>query len=227
MNKGAKVLGVIELMEVNGVAPNPRALLTADRAPALTRFGSTIEFGCMSPEATCTVEYSALRSERVAMPVAGKLSFTRFRLRDADSVDRLRFRADYTLGAGSNGINPAAEPVTIKLSTPAGGQFYPSPDFNPLAGFDVHGAVGKRRFTLSDAERARTGIERLDFDEDPNNSGGVFLRDFRTDLDDSDYSIVNVEVSIGTGTAQDKLTGTANLVERPFGSGKWRLKNER
>jgi hypothetical protein len=215
--------GDAELVEVNGVAPTPRALLAANLAPGPTRTFPSFEFGCASLEATCVVEYSVFRSEKVVQPVAGTLSFTRFRLRDSDTVDRIQLRADYTLGTGSNGINPAVEPVTIKLSTPGGGQFYASPDFNPLNGFNVQGAVGKRRWTLNDAERLRTGIERFNIDEDPKNSGGVFLRDFRTNLADADFSIVNVEITIGTGAAEDKLTGTANLVEKPLGSGRWRL----
>lgn len=218
--------GDAELVEVNGIAPSPRALLTADKAPGPTHTFSTVEFGCASPEARTTVEYSAFRSERVVIPVAGKLNFTRFRLRDSDSVDRIQLRADYTLGSGSDGINLAAEPVTIKLSTPAGGQFYPSPDFNPLSGFDVQGAAGKRRWTLNDSERARIGIERLVFDEDPNNNGSIFLRDFRANLADADFSTVNVEITIGTGATADKLTGTASLVQKPAGSGSWRLANE-
>jgi hypothetical protein len=116
--------------------------------------------------------------------------------------------------------------VTIKLSTPAGGQLYPSPDFNPLNGFNVQGAVGKRRWTLNDSERARTGIERCDFDENPNNNGSVFLRDFRASLADADFSTVNVEITIGTGATADKLTGIASMVEKPAGSGSWRLSSE-
>jgi hypothetical protein len=156
--------------------------------------------------------------------IAGTLNFTRFRLRDVDSVDRIRFRADYALGAGGNGINPAGEPVRITLSTPAGGQFYPSPDFNPLIGFAPQGPPKKQRWTLSDAERARTGIEQLIFDEGPNNSGAIVLRDFRTNLVDASFSVVNVEIAIGTGATQDKLTGTAYLVEKPWG--RWRLDTE-
>lgn len=218
--------GDAEIVEVNGVAPTPRALLLANLAPNRTRTVPSVEFGTASVEAESTVEYSAFRSERVVTPNAGTLNFTQFRLRDSDSVDRLRFRADYTLGSGSDGINPATEPVTIKLSTPGGWQFYPSPDFNPLSGFDVQGRMQKRRWVLNDIERARTGIERLVFDEDPNNSGGIFLRDFRTNLADTDYSIVNAEITIGTGAAQERLIGTVYLVQRPAGSGKWRLANE-
>jgi len=64
------------------------------------------------------------------------------------------------------------------------------------------------------------------FDEDPNNSGSVFLRDFRASLADADFSTVNVEITIGTGATADKLTGTASLVQKPSGSGSWRLANE-
>ena len=218
--------GDAELVEINGIAPSPRALLTVDKLPGPTRAGSTVELGAASPEAQCTVAYSAFRSERVVQPVAGELNFTRFRLRDTDSVDRIQFRADYTLGSGSDRINPAVEPVTIKLSTATGGQFYPSPDFNPLNGFGVQGADGRRRWTLNDSERARTGIERLNFDEGPNNSGSVFLRDFRANLAGADFSMVNVEITIGTGPMADKLVGTASLGQKPVGSGSWRLTSE-
>lgn len=215
--------GDAEIIEVNGVPPGPRALLTADKAPANTRAGASVEFGSAGVEAECTVEYSEFHSEKVAQPATGALNFTQFRVRDTDSADRLRFRADYALGATSNGINPAAEPVTIKLSTPSGEQFYPSPDFNPLSGFNAQGRTPRRRWTLADAERARSGIEQLVFDEDPNNSGGVSLRDFRAAIPPGDHSVVNVEITIGTGATADRLTGTASLVEKPEGSGRWRL----
>jgi len=58
--------GDAEIIEVNGTAPNPRALLTAGEAPTNTRAGATVEFGAASLEAECTVEYAAFRSEPVA-----------------------------------------------------------------------------------------------------------------------------------------------------------------
>ncbi len=58
--------GDAEILEVNGVAPSPRALLTVDQAPIKTRSGNTVEFGAGSIEAECTVEYTAFRSELVA-----------------------------------------------------------------------------------------------------------------------------------------------------------------
>src|SRR5262245_12609359 len=86
--------GDAELVEVNGVAPHPRALLSAALLAPATHSFTTVEFGAASPEARCTVEYSAFRSERVVQPVSGTLNFTRFRVRDNDSIDHLRFRAD-------------------------------------------------------------------------------------------------------------------------------------
>ena len=218
--------GDAELVEVNGVAPSPRALLTVDKLAVATRPLASVELGAASPEARCTVAYSAFRSERVVQPVSGTLNFTRFRLRDTDSPDRVRFRGDYKLGTTSNGIDPTTEPVTIKLSTPAGGQFYPSPNFNPVAGFIVQGSAGKRRWTLNDSERARTDIESLVFDEGSNNTGSIALRDFRTGLFVADFSLVNVEITIGAGATADKLTGSVNLVEKPAGSGQWRMLSE-
>jgi hypothetical protein len=59
-------------------------------------------------------------TQPVAQRVNGRLTFNGFRVRDTDSADRLRFRAEYALGTGTNGIDPTTEPVTIKLSTSAG-----------------------------------------------------------------------------------------------------------
>jgi hypothetical protein len=206
--------GDAEIIEVNGVAPSPRALLAVDKLPASTRPGASVEFGCASPESQCTVEYSAFRSERPVHFIPGTLSVTHFRLQDSDSTDRVRFRGDFTLGSSSNGIDPATQPVSIALTT-AAGQFYPSPDFNPLSGF----IPMKRRWTLNDAERVRSGIERLDIDINSDGTGAVFLRDVRTTLPTLDYSTVGVHVLIG----DDLITGTAHLVEKPLGSGRWRF----
>jgi len=208
--------GDAELVEVNGVAPTPRALLTSDKLASFTHNFACVEFGCASPEATCTVAYSAFRSERPVHFIPGALNVTHFRLRDPDSTDQVRFRGDFTLSSGSNGIDPATQPVSIALST-AAGQFYPSPaaDFNPLNGF----ITMKRRWTLNDAERVRSGIERLDIDLNSDGTGAVFLRDVRTTLPTLDYSTVGVYVLIG----DDLLTGTVHLVEKPLGSGRWRF----
>jgi hypothetical protein len=65
----------------------------------------------------------------------------------------------------------------------------------------------------------RTGIERLDFDENPNQTGAIVLRDLRTSLPTIDYSTVTVMVDSGF----DLFTETIQLVEKRPGSGQWRL----
>ena len=216
-------LGTAQILEVNGVAPEPRVELvrSSQPSPLRPRTGPTVEFGCMNLEALATAEIVVFRVERVGAPVAGNLTFTRFRIRDTDSTDKLAFRADYQLGTGTNGIDPATEPVTIKMSVP-GWEFYSQ----TLNGFTLRGAAPRRRWTLNDAERLRTGIEQLVIDEDPNNTGGIFLRDVATELADVHFGSVTAEITIGTGALADKLTGTAQLVEKDWGSGNWRFHRE-
>ena len=121
----------------------------------------------------------------------------------------------------------------MRLSTPTHGPFYSQ----TLDGFDVRGQTPRRRWTLNDAEKTRTGIERLVIDEDPQNKGGaflrdqhlsvpgpqtkggVFLRDQHLSLPDADYSTVKVEIEVGL----DLLTETIHLEQKPAKSGKWRL----
>ncbi len=213
--------GGAELIEVNGVAPSPRVYLPGDQVASRTRAGATFEIGCMSFEGLTDVDVTEFYAEMPPTPIMGAIKFTDFRIRDTDSADRLRFRADFTLGAGSDGIDPGTELVAVRLSTPSYGQFYPAPaaDFNPLSGFDVHGRTPRRRWSLNDAERTRTGIERLDFDENANQTGAIILRDLRTSLPPLDYSTVTVMVDSGFNL----FTDTIQLVEQRAGSGQWRL----
>ena len=213
--------GGAELIELNGVAPNPRVLLWTDLVAARARAGPSFEIGCMSVEGLADVDVTEFYAERPPTQILGALDVTEFRIRDTDSADRLRFRADFTLGAGSDGIDPSTELVAVKLSTPTYGQFYPAraADFNPLSGFDVRGRAPRRRWSLNAAERTRTGIERLDFDENPNQTGAIVLRDVRTSLPTIDYSTVIVMADSGF----DLFTETIHLVEGRAGSGQWRL----
>lgn len=60
--------GDAEIMEINGVAPSPRALLPAALAPGRIRAFPTVEFGSGSPEAEVTIDYSAFRTQLVPEP---------------------------------------------------------------------------------------------------------------------------------------------------------------
>jgi hypothetical protein len=213
--------GDAEIVEVNGIPPTPRAVVPVSSLPANVRESASVGFGLFSDPAVTTAEFIQFSSRVIGDAVAGSVSFTAFRIHDTDSTDRLRFRADYELGASTNGIDPATEQVTVKLSNGAG-EFYSQ----TLNGFTVRGQAPRRRWSLNDAERARTGIERFEIDEDPNNSGAVFLRDVRFEALTGEFDIVDAEVVIGAGSAADELSGAVNLVQEPAGSGRWRLSNE-
>lgn len=204
---------------------SPRAIVPAPSLAGHVRATPSVGFGLFSDGARTTVEMIEFSSRAVGEPpvdpVAGSLTFSRFRVRDFESNDKLRFKADFKLGANSNGINPGTEQVTLRLSTPAN-DFYNQ----VLNGFTVKGQSPRRRWTLNDAERTRTGIERFDIDEDPNNAGALFLRDVRARAGTESFETVNVEIVIGTGAAADKLTSTDTLMQKPDGSGKWRLIKE-
>ena len=65
-----------EIVEVNGVAPSPRALLVSGLLAPRNRVGSTFEFGCTSPEATVNVDFTEFFTEepfppQVIVPVDG------------------------------------------------------------------------------------------------------------------------------------------------------------
>ena len=212
--------GDAEIVEVNLTPPSPRAIVSAPSLAAPVRALPSIGFGLFADAAITTVELSQFSSRAVGEPpvdpVKGSLTFSRFRVRDFESNDRLRFSADFKLGASTNGINPGTEQVTVRLSTPAG-EFYNQ----VLNGFTVKGLAPRRRWTLSDAERTRTGIERFDIDENPSSSGALFLRDVRLRAGTGFFETVNVEIVFGAGAAADKLLGIVMLMEKPDGSGKW------
>ena len=70
--------GDAELIAVNGVAPSPRALLPAAQVASPTRLGfGSVEFGCASVEAKCTVAYSAFQAGVVNVVVDAPLTITR------------------------------------------------------------------------------------------------------------------------------------------------------
>lgn len=213
--------GGVQILEINGAPPAVRTELLGPQTAQRVRAEVTSELGCYSVKGTVAAEVSSFFTERAFIPKEGKLTFTRFRVRDTDSADRLAFRADYQLAANTDGIDPSRETVVIKLST-GGAEFYSQ----TINGFTQRGQAPRRRWVITDAERARTGIEQLVIEEDPANSGSIFLRDVRTDVGNRDFRNVVAEVTIGNGTDADKLTGAATLVEKPAGSGRWRLKSE-
>ena len=209
------VEGHAEIVEINGTAPSPRALLDVALLSPRNRVGSTFEFGAAGPEATAHVDFYQFRSETVANQIIGAMATTTFRIGDSDSGNRIRMRGDFTLGGGTDGIDPSSEQVEVRLSTPTNGTFYSK----ILNGFDPNGQTPRRRWLLNSAEKIRTGIEQLVIDEDPGNRGALSLQDRTASIPNIDYSTVHIEVGVGL----DLLTETVHLVERPANSGSWRL----
>jgi hypothetical protein len=126
----------------------------------------------------------------------------------------VRIHGEFLLGPDSDGIDPANEPVSLRLLVPPGDRVYPfGADFMPVTGF----VPTRRGWTLSRAEKARTGLEAFTIRRGDEPGRFTFeLVDRRTDLPDLDYSEVWVELTIGAdGGETDEA-----LVER---HGHWKL----
>lgn len=184
--------------------------IEARTLPASTRAAPTLEFGCYGDVAKATAEFQSLALNTVKLVPFATFAVRDLRIRDVDTNDALRLRADFALDPDSDGIDPATEMVSLELSNGAG-VFYTQ----TLNGFDVHGQAPRRRWSLNDAERNRTGIERFDIRED----GAIILGDRHTSIPTLDYSTVDVFLAIG----DDAGSAEAQLVEHPAGSGRWRL----
>jgi hypothetical protein len=119
--------------------------------------------------------------------------------------DVVRIRGEFTLGAGSNGIDPATQPVALRLIVPPGDRVYPGETaVMPVTGF-VPTADG---WALSSAEKERTGIQAFDISR--TNEPGRYAFNFvdtRTDLAVRNYDVVRVELRIGddAGEAHESL----------------------
>ncbi len=119
--------GAAQIVELNGVAPNPPAVFPGP-LPQRTRGIPSVEFGCASVEARATIDVQQFYSEVPHLEVP----FAMFRAR-ADLVlgrrandDRFDVEALVTLGPESDGIDPLGEDATLELgpgawTIPAGG----------------------------------------------------------------------------------------------------------
>jgi hypothetical protein len=119
--------------------------------------------------------------------------------------DVVRIRGTFTLGAGSNGIDPATQLVSLRLLVPPGDRVYPSETgVMPVTGFDPT-ADG---WALSSAEKQRTGIQAFEINRtgEPGRFAFNFV-DTRTDLAVRNYDAVRVDLRIGddAGAAHETL----------------------
>lgn len=145
------------------------------------------------------------------------LTVTKLQLRVGDANEKVHVGASFTLAMGSDGINPATQPVSLKLSTPTGGQFYPAPanDFMPINGFDFDPNSTPPKWSINAAEKQRTGVQSFDILE----GFSLNLVDTKAQLGTRDYSQVIIDFRVGN----DIGSAEVQLVENPVGSGNWQL----
>jgi hypothetical protein len=124
----------------------------------------------------------------------------------AETDDIVQVRGHFLLGAASTGIDPATQPVSLRLLVPSGERVYPSAtDFMPVTGF-VPTADG---WSLSSAEKSRTGLQAFEITRTDEPGRFAFsLVDTQTPLAVRDYGLVWVELTIGddAGEAPRALT---------------------
>lgn len=132
----------------------------------------------------------------------------------AEADDIVKVQGQFQLGSASDGIDPATQPVSLRLLVPPGERLYPSgTDFMPVTGF-VPTADG---WALSAAEKSRTGLQAFDITRTGEPGRFAFnVVDTQTPLAPRDYGLVWVELTIG----DDAGEAARALVER---NGTWTL----
>ena len=126
----------------------------------------------------------------------------------AETDDIVKVQGRFLLAAAGTGIDPATQPVSLRLLVPPGARVYPSgTDFMPITGF-VPTAGG---WALSRAEKTRTGLQAFDITRTDQPGGYTFnIVDTQTPVAARDYSVVVVELTIGDDAGEAANT----LVER-------------
>ena len=167
---------------------------------AATRVEPTFEFGCVSGPATVTATFGPIGQTG---PVVFPMTLTpAHAVLIPNRIQGVALDGAFQLDADSDGIDPVADGVALELSTP-GGAFYPiGADVMPVG---MRIAPGGWRIT--DAERARTGIEvfLIQRTADPTRFRYVLL-DGRSRLPAADYSHVRLDLAIGDDEAAADMT---------------------
>jgi hypothetical protein len=150
----------------------------------------------------------------IATAVGGILGSRVPALAAATPDDIFEIQGEFLLDPASDGIDPATQPVALRLLVPPGDRAYPEgTDFMPVIDF-VPTVEG---WSISRAEKRRTGLDAFTILRTSQPGRFTFhLLDRRTALADRSYDVVWVELTIG----DDAGEAHEALVER---NGTWSL----
>lgn len=197
--------GVIEANGLIEIVPHALLAVATNAEP---RFS----FGCFLNEATSTAFFGPIgqASPRI---FAITLTTTRCDL-FPNAAEKIHVEGTLALDAGSDGIDPAAEGVELRLFKPDGTRVYP-------VGIDtmpITFAPAANGWEITAGEKNRTGIQAFTITgtADPRQFG-FKLVDTRSGLQASDYSNVRLKLDIGN----DSGSVAMNLVQSS--NGLWRL----
>ena len=195
-----------------GAPPLEETIWFVDLADSVRQNVKTLEFGAAADVQSA----SSAAWDTLGLPLNKDfpvgLNITDMRIVDVNN-DHIRIRSAFTLSPSSDGINPVTDQVNLTISN-AAGQFYTA---TLLPGdFELRGNDRPGRWALTDIARQITGIERFDILLDKKE---IFFVDRGTTLPLGSFANVSMMLEIGN----DSGTGSVILVEKPVGSGRWRV----
>jgi hypothetical protein len=182
--------------------------LSHDRLAPTTFDTATFGLGCALNEAKAVPTFGPIGD-----PEPAQITPTLVQL-FPNGAEKVAVEGTFAIDATSNGIDPAAEDVALRLHFPAGNRIYPVDGtdtmpvaFEPMSGGWRITAAGKQRTGIQDFEIFMTG--------DP--SVFVFkLVDTKTGLPSADYHTVRLALEIGDDSGSVDMAPVEN-------NGKWTL----
>jgi hypothetical protein len=131
-----------------------------------------------------------------------------------NASEKVHIEGSFTLDQSTDGINPGAQPVALRLYGPDGSRVYPVGTDKMPVGLEPT-STG---WQITAAEKERTGIQEFTITGTSNPMQFAFkLLDTQTNLPESDYSQVSAEITIGNDSGRVQMT----LVRAS--NGLWRL----
>jgi len=128
-----------------------------------------------------------------------------------NGAKKVQVQGKFTLDAGSDGIDPASDGITLRLFLPGGlpgsGQFYPST--GSIMPVNLQKTV--RGWAMASSEKARTGIHDLEIQKTRDPLTFTFkLVDTKTGITAQDYRNIIMEISSGNDAGVSDVTLAEN-----------------